>query len=564
MNPLTGAPLIGELRAWATILSPRGRGLWNTVARGERRGLYAGLGLIGLLFWAGLFALLLFLFGRFWSEELVGPLLARALMQMMLVFLFVMLCFSNIITALSTYFLAEDLELVLAMPISRPVFHYARFADTVGQSSWMMTLFGGPVFLAYGVVAEAGWVYYLSVLLCVPALMIIAANLGVVVATTLVNVFPARRTRELMVLLGLMMITALFVVMRALAPQRLFETDDFQNLALFLADMQVPAPAMMPARWASDVILAALLFSPIPWTQAALLATGTFASCAVARWSTAIGFDNGWVRAQEARSARFYRSPLFDQISRVLPADMQAIFARELRVFVRDPAQWSQIFLLAGLCAVYLVSISTLPVDNFTGNIRRWITETIAFLNLGMGGFVMSAIAARFQFTAVSREGRSWWLIRSAPVVPTRWLWAKSLLGLIPMLVVGEIVVVGSGLLLGASGQLIALEAVTTVFMGFALSTMALAMGALWPDFKADTAARAAASPAAVFYMVVSLAFICLILGLEVVGVYLYLRWGQSGVVAAVPMILAAALCLAVGWLPVRPAARLLWSRGLN
>jgi ABC-2 type transport system permease protein len=409
----------------------------------------------------------------------------------MLVFLFVMLCFSNIVTALSTFFLSEDLELVLALPISRPVFHYARFVDTVGQSSWMMTLFGGPVFLAYGIVAGSNWVYYLTVLLCVPALMIIAANLGVTVATILVNVFPARRTRELMVLLGLMMITALFVVMRALAPQRLFETEDFQNLALFLADMQAPAPALMPARWASDVILAALLYSPIPWLQAGLLATGTLASSAVARWTTAWGFDNGWVRAQEARSARFYRSPWFDWISSPLPPDVQAVFAKELRVFVRDPAQWSQIFLLAGLCAVYLVSISTLPVDNFSVNIRRWITETIAFLNLGMGGFVMAAIAARFQFTAVSREGRSWWLIRSAPVEPVRWLWAKSLLGLIPMLVVGEIVVVGSGLLLGASTQLIVLEAVTTVLLAFALSTMALAMGALWPDFKADAAARA-------------------------------------------------------------------------
>ncbi len=556
--------MLEAVQSWLTVLSPRGRGLWNTVARGERRGLYVGLGLIGLLFWAGLFALLLFLFGRFWAEELVGPLLARTLMQMMLVFLFVMLCFSNIVTALSTFFLAEDLELVLALPISRPVFHYARFADTVGQSSWMMTLFGGPVFLAYGIVAGSGWVYYLTVLLCVPALMIIAANLGITVATILVNVFPARRTRELMVLLGLMMITALFVVMRALAPQRLFETEDFQNLALVLADMQAPAPALMPARWASDVILAALLYSPIPWLQAGLLATGTLASSAVARWTTAWGFDNGWVRAQEARAARFYRSPWFDRISSPLPPDVQAVFAKELRVFVRDPAQWSQIFLLAGLCAVYLVSISTLPVDNFSGNIRRWITETIAFLNLGMGGFVMAAIAARFQFTAVSREGRSWWLIRSAPVEPVRWLWAKSLLGLIPMLVVGEIVVVGSGLLLGASAQLIALEAVTTVLMAFALSTMALAMGAIWPDFKADAAARAAASPAAVFYMVVSLAFICLILGLEVVGVYLSLRWGQPAAVAGLPLVAVAAICLAVGVLPVRPAARLLWSRGLN
>lgn len=554
---------ISPWRSWRTLLSPRFTGARNLILRGEQRGLYAGLGLVGLLFWAGLFALLLFLFGRFWNEELVGPLLARTLMQMMVVFLFVMLSFSNIITALSTYYLADDLELVLGLPVSRPVFHYARLADTVGQSSWMMTLFGGPVFLAYGVVAEAGWPYYLSVATMIPGMMIIAANLGITVATILVNVFPARRTRELMVLLALMMISVLFVVMRTLRPERLLEAEQFESLAGWLADVQVPAPTLFPARWVADVLLATLLHSPVPWLQVGMLLTGVLASSGIARWTTSWGFDNGWARAQEARDARFYRSNTFDLLTAPLPAAWRAVVSKELRVFVRDPAQWSQIFMLIGLCAVYLISISSLPIDNFSGNIRRWISEGIAFVNLGMGGFVMSAIAARFQFTAVSREGRGWWIVRSAPVEPARWLWAKSVLGLGPMLLVGEVVVVGSGILLGASTFLIVLEAITTILLGFALSTMALCMGAIWPDFKADTAARAAASPAAMFYMVLSLAFTCLILALEVIGVYLSWRWGQAWWWGALPIGFAGLLCLAVGILPIKPAAKNLWSRGL-
>lgn len=552
-----------SLDALRTLLSPGPLGAKNLVVRGERRGLYLGLGVVGLAFWAGLFGLLLFLLSRFWDQDLVGPLLARTLMQMMLVFLFVMLAFSNIITALSTFYLAEDLELVLGLPISRPTFHYARLLNTIGQSSWMMTLFGGPVFLAYGVVAGANWVYYLSVVLVVPCLMIIAANLGVTIATVLVNVFPARRTRELMVLLGLMMVSVLFVVMRTLRPERLFETEEFESLASWLADVQVPAPTLFPARWASDVLMAALMYTPIPWNQAALLLTGALATSAIARWTTQWGFDAGWARSQEARSARFYRSNLFDVLTQPLPQSWRAVVAKELRVFVRDPAQWSQVFMLFGLCAVYLISISSLPIDNFVGNVRVWITQTVAFLNLGMGGFVMSAIAARFQFSAVSREGHAWWIIRSGPVDPTQWLWSKSILGLGPMLIVGEVVVVGSGILLGAENWLVALEAVSTVFLAFALSTMALCMGAIWPDFKADTAQRSAASPAAVFYMVVSMAFICLILGMEVVGVYLAWRWNQSYWVAAGPLALAALLCLAVGVLPVKRSAEILWSRGL-
>jgi ABC-2 type transport system permease protein len=537
-------------------------GLKNLL-KGERRSLYAGLAVIGALFWGGLFVLLVFLLNRFWNVELVGPLLARTLLQMMLVFLFVMLSFSNVITALSTYYLAEDLELVLGLPVARPVFHYARLLDTLAQSSWMMLLFGGPVFFAYGIAAEASWVYFLSVVVVTPALMLISVNIGTIIATILVNIFPARRTRELMVLLGLMMVSVLFVVMRTLRPERLLETQEFESLVLWLADVQVPAPTLFPARWASDILLATLLGTPIPWLPVALLCTGTLAFMALGRWTTAWGFDNGWVRSQEARAARFYKSPLFDWIAGLFPQSWQAVVAKELRIFVRDPSQWSQIFMLLGLCGVYLISAWSLPLDGFTVNIRRWVTETLVFLNLGMGGFVMSAIAARFQFTAVSREGRGWWIVRSAPIEPVRWLWAKSMVGLVPMVVVGEVVVVGSGILLRGSSWLVASEAVSTLFLAFALSGMATGMGALWPDFKADTAARAAQSPAAVFYMVIAMAFTVLILGLQVLGFMMTWQSGLAKTLQPVPFVVALLACLWAGSWPIRKGAMVLWDRGL-
>jgi len=47
---------------------------------------------------------------------------------------------------------------------------------------------------------------------------------------------------------------------------------------------------------------------------------------------------------------------------------------------------------------------------------------------------------ARFQFTAVSREGRAWWIIRSGPIEPATFLFAKAVPGFLPMIVVGEVV----------------------------------------------------------------------------------------------------------------------------
>lgn len=143
-------PEIGAspLRQLKLLLSPRAQGFRNLLIRGEQRRLYIGLGFIGFLFWLGIFISVYFLVGKFLDIEGFGPFLARKLMEMLLASLFVMLTFSNIITALSTFYLSDDLELVLSLPISRPTFHYARFLDTLTQSSWMMALFGVPVFLA--------------------------------------------------------------------------------------------------------------------------------------------------------------------------------------------------------------------------------------------------------------------------------------------------------------------------------------------------------------------------------------------------------------------------------
>jgi ABC-2 type transport system permease protein len=553
----------GGWATWRRLLSPRWLGLRNLL-RGERRGLYIGLSVLGLVAWLALLVGMYVLVGQFWSVEGFGPLLARKLLEMLLASLFVMLCFSNVVSALSTYFLADDLELVLSLPVSRTTFHYARLAESLAQSSWMMAFFGMPVFLAYGARIGAGPAYYAAVLCAVPALLVVAGGVGTCLATVLVNVFPARRTRELMVLLGVLMLTALFLLFRSLRPERFVDASQFQDLAGYIRDLQVPAPVLFPPRWASEVMAATLLHAPFPWEAAGLLATGAAAMLAVTRWTVAWGFDGGWTRAQEARAARFHTSRAFERAVRVLPAAWRPMVAKDLRVFVRDPSQWSQGLLLVGICAIYLVSVRALPVDAFQGPVLAAVKQAIAFLNLGMGGFVMAAIAARFVFTAVSREGRSWWLVRSAPLPPEGVLHAKSVVGLLPMLAVGEVVVVGSGLMLDAPRELVALEAVFTVLLAVGIAGIAVAMGALWPDFRADTAAQAASSPAAVLFMVVALLGVGGVLVL--VGLGLAVAGGYGGVAAgwaAVPLGLAAAGCLAAGVVPPRIAARRLWERGV-
>ena len=561
----------------ATLLWPRVHGLsnrWQRASRAERTTILFFI-LSGLIFWLGVFGGVGWLVSAFHEVEIFGPILTRRLLELLLLSLFGLLLFSNVVTALSTFYLAEDLELVLSLPISRRVFHAARLLDTIGQSSWMVAVFGLPVFVVYGIVYEAGLLYYAVMVVVMGAFVAIPASFGVTVAGLLVSSFPARRVRELLAITGVVALVVLFIGLRLLRPERLVDAESFDNLAAYVANLQAPIPLLTPPRWAADVLLSLLMDKPFPWISLAMLLTGAGAVTGIARWITASVYDVGRARSQEARAARVVRAGWFDGAlrfwTRPLSLQARAIVEKDARTFFRDPAQWSQIFLLASIVIITLVSVAALPGDIFRGTWGGIWRNTLSFLVLGLVGFVMAAVAARFQFPTVSAEGRAFWWVRTAPIDPERYLWAKAWPGLVPMLGIGEILAVASTTILQAGPFLIGMAAWTAFILAFGISGVAIGIGARYPDFRLDNAARAAAGPTGLLFMVAALSLVVTVIALQALPVYLVLsatvreeplsalRW--VGVV--LPMVAAGLVCLWATLWPVRTGARILWSREL-
>lgn len=559
------------------LLWPRVRGLRNRWGRASpsERATWALFGAVGLVFWAGIFALFIWLVGRFYEVEVFGPILCRKLMELMLVGLFGLLCFSNVITGLSTFYLSNDLDLLLSLPISRPVFHFARFTETVVQSSWMILLFGLPIFVAYGLAYHAPWTWYPLLAGVVVPFVLIPAAIGITIAGLLVSFFPARRIREGLVLLGVLSLAFIFVLLRLVGPEQFADVEGFQSVAAYVAQLQSPAPMLLPPRWTSDVVMSGLIGQPLPWLELGLLVTGAIASVAVGRWITAAVYDGGRSKAQQARPARLARAGWLDRLtlawSRPLPPLARAVVLKDVRTFFRDAAQWSQLFLVGSIVVIAVASVALLPLDIVRGPWEGVFRNALTYLVLGMVGIVMAAVATRFQFTATSAEGRAFWIVRTAPITPEAFLWAKLWPGLLPMLFVGEVTAVASAWVLGAGPFLIGVSMGTGLVLALGISGLAVAMGALWPNFKADDAARVAAGPSGVLFMLAAIGLVGIVVGLEAIPVYVVLRaqfehraistmgWlgGGLALFAAVAVSVAAAV-----W-PVKVAARRLWEREL-
>lgn len=559
------------------LLAPRWMGQknrWLRASRAERITLVL-FGVFGLVFWAFLFVLFAWLVDTAYTVEVFGPILTRRLLEMLLIGLFTLLCFSNTVTAVSTFYLSDDLELVLSLPVRPETFFFARYIDTLIQSSWMMAFFGLPVFVAYGLAYGADWTYPLALLAVIPGYVMVPTGLGVGLASLLVRGIPANRVREGMVFVGILAMVTVAVLLRLLRPERLMDAESFDNLAAWFAEFQVPVPAFLPPRWTVDVVEASLRGTPFPWVELALLMTGGVAVTAVSRWLTRAVYDEGRARAQAARTARLAKAGWLDRVlafwTRPLSPIARAIVTKDVKIFVRDPSQWSQVVLVGAIVVIAVASAAAMPMDFMRGPFGIYMREGLAFGSLALIGFIMSSVAARFQFTAVSLEGRAFWVVRTGPVQARELLWAKVWPSLVPMLIVGEVLAVALPTVLGAGGFVLGLSIFSAAALAMGISGLAVGIGAMYPDFKADNASRVAASPSAMLFMVSGLVLVFLVVGLELIpiGTVMYLRYQELsptplhwlGIIA--PLLAVGGLCAAAAVLPIRRGAEALWDREL-
>ena len=137
-----------------------------------------------------------------------------------------------------------------------------------------------------------------------------------------------------------------------------------------------------------------------------------------------------------------------------------------------------------------------------------------------MAAFVMSAIAVRFVFPAVSAEGRAFWIVRTAPVRMSAFLWSKFWTAFVPILLLAEALTIVSNRLLGVDPVLRSAAALAIAFMTLALVGLACGMGARYPRFTAESVTHVAGSYGGVAYMVIAVLFI--------VGTIALLAWPAS------------------------------------
>ncbi|HKV72097.1 MAG TPA: hypothetical protein VJN62_12660 [Gemmatimonadales bacterium] len=545
----------------AHVLQPK----WRTALQRMRQERAQGGGgkvvlltAVGLAFFSGVFGVLYVILRYFRGVEELGPLLAGKMLGLALLSFISILVLSNVITALSSFFLAKDLDLLVSAPIDWLRLYLAKLLETAINSSWMVALMAVPLLAAYGLIYHGGWFFPVYAILVMVPLLLLPAVTGSALTLVLVNIFPARRTRDLLSIIALGAGAGVILLFRMIRPEQLARPEGFRNLLEFIAVLRTPTSPFMPSEWATRAIMG-YLHGPFDYQPVILLWTTAAAFVAVGAMLHWQMYATGFTKAQEG-AERFIRGGFWKwslgRMMSPLSVAKREFVLKDIRLFFRDTTQWSQLILLGVLVVVYIFNIKVLPLHRGE-QVGFFSVTLVSFLNLGLAGFVLTSIAARFIFPAVSLEGRQMWLLRSSPLDLKALLWSKYWVGTVPLLVLALILTGVTNFLLQASSFMMVLSLITITALTLAIGALALGFGTLYPQFETENAAQIPTSFGGLVFMMTTIALLAVVIGGLSQIVYPYVRSVYEGhpVVISPWMItstvLVACVCVAATALPL-------------
>ena len=502
------------MNSWLLFSSPAFFALRNGSTAAGKGGWTRAFILLMLmvLFWGGAFWFFSAHPRYFLTIPDLGPVLKQKLLSM------VFLTFFAILTVQQRYHWTFNL---LSLTRSPPVHPSASSPWTIvrrqvcrNSSRFLVddSLVQCPAFLAYGIVHGGGPMYYVMTLLTLIPFLMVPAAIGVIVTMALAYVLPAQRGKDLLMVFSALFLGLLYMFFRLLQPEKLVNPEAFSDFVAFLAAMQTPSSPLLPSTWASETLLPFLgLKTGDPFFYYLMLLSTSLSSWLLERGlqrrsiqSAGPKRKKGGEKADKAngRTRSFVDRP-------AVSLHHCGSVVKDLKTFCRDAGQWSQLFQLLALVVMYVYNFSVLPRGLFRGMLD--LQNFVAFFNLALAAFVIAAIAIRFVFPALSLEGKTFWVMKSAPLHLRHWWWSKFWVALLPLLFFGELLAVVTNYFLGVSTFMMILAPVTLGFLTFALVALGMAFGIAYPNFTAEHVAKIPASFGGVLYMAFSIVFIGLL-----------------------------------------------------
>ena len=507
--------------------------------------LAAGSILIAFLIYYGLYRFLDYVGRAPMLGDTFGPvlggLLVSKLLEMLLLTLFFMVLFSSIIAALSSFYLNEELPTLMSSPLPIGMIFRSRLLLMTIESSWMVAVFFMPALYAFATALKANLAAYIIFPFFLLFAILLPNLAGGFIALSLAAFFPIRQMKKVFQFLSILVLTGLIFFLRSLEAEKLLNPSYFKDISQYILSLQVPLIDYSPSSWLHQASMS--LFrneTADAMRQIAPLALLALGGLAFLNLFAARFYRQSWQRSMEAVDNQVLGLEWLRRILlwpfRWTDPVFRVIASKEITNFVRDPAIFSQIFMMTAIVFVYGYNLSILPLKDIPSLYSGELNDTLVFLNGPFIGFIVASIGMRFVFPSISMEGRAFWAVKSSPISPRKILSTKLVLYLLPMMMLGIVLCMVTNSVFKVSNPILMyMSYFNVILITLVITSLAIGVGAVYADFSADSPLKIAGSYGGFIYMLLSGFYIINLLVIEIYPMYrmfftrFYVARGSSG-----------------------------------
>lgn len=423
---------------------------------------------------------------------LLGPILMDRLIFVLFFFFFAMLVISNATITGIGLFKRRETSWLLSLPLSYRSLVLWKTLEGMVLASWGLILLSAPIVAAIGRMLHATPAFYLCALPALFCLVTVASNLSCWMLLTLIRWTRRSWLKPAAMLAGLgLLITAMRVLPGEQAASN--PVDVSANVGQILQHTNYFTHPLLPSSWVAEAVLAAGhgAFDVAAFYNLLLLAYAML-SVVITIHMAGRWFYPAWARSLEASSgpatAPFRTTTRRFPWPAWLPPDliMRSLMLKDIRGFVREPAQWGQTVLVFGLLFLYMLNLRRIVFD-FRDPFWNLVTS---YLNLLVCSLSLSTLTTRFIFPQLSLEGQRMWLLGLSPIPMTRVLHAKLLLTTSVTGILTMSLTLISCHTLETAPERTLFFVVAILMMTAGLNGLALGLGALFPDFREQNPAK--------------------------------------------------------------------------
>lgn len=446
----------------------------------------------------GLFLFFLKSFRFFEGQEPFGPILIDETFYLFNFAVFTMLLISSGVSAYSSLFRSGEVPFLITRPTGWTDIYFLKLTEALWQSSWSLFFVALPFMTAFGMIKGSEWWFPVLCLFFYVPFMILTCAIGTFISTLTVWFLPSRRRRTLALILILGGISYLFFKAQ---PQLIREQGSIAGIMSgYLPHVAFAKNPALPSSWLSQGILAASNFNELERYHPEVILFNFLLLLSNALFfftpSYFISFrlyPAAFLKAQdhgETRKLKKAGKPgIFEKIFDALPWPSKpalGFLEKDIKTFVRDPAEWSQLLIFFGLLFFYFINLRNLQF-----HVLKDFWKNMVFILNTIGTFVvLSSFSMRFVFPMLSMEGAKYWMVGVAPVRKSTILMEKFLMGCALSMFLTLPLVFLSGKMLEISNLKILYTLILGFFVCIALTGLSVGLGAKFISLKADNPAQ--------------------------------------------------------------------------